>query len=257
MIPDDDRGFTLGDGLFETVLAVHGRLIEFEAHVARLTKACGEIGLPAPSPAQLEEAAQRALGDAGLSGERAAVRLTWSAGSGGRGLPRPAVLLPRLVATAAASQRPEGAATLITSSVCRNDASPASRLKTLSYIDNVLARREAQAAGADDALMLNTMGHVACASVANIFWLRGGRLFTPPVAAGVLPGIVRAETIEAAQTSGIEVMEDLAGPEALFEAEGVFLTNSLIGIRLVAALDGRPLNQQALQATEWLRRGRR
>lgn len=236
MIAPDDRGLLLGDGLFETVLARGGELVALGAHLDRLAAGCAVLGLPAPDVLEAEALMRRALSEAGLEAARAAVRLTWTAGSGGRGLDRPAETAPRLLATAAASAVPAAPARLVVGSVRRNEGSPASRLKTLSYLDNVLARREALAAGADEAVMLNGRGQVACAAAANLFWVRDGELFTPALDCGVLDGIVRRQVMAA-----VAVTEVAAGVEALARAEAVFLTNSLIGVRAAASLDGRTL----------------
>lgn len=239
MIPPDDRGFTLGDGLFETVLARAGELVRLDAHLDRLTAGCAALALLPPDRAAAAGLMRQALAEAGLEGERAAVRLTLTAGSGGRGLDRPAALNPRLVATAAAAPQPTTPARLVTASVRRNDQSPASRLKTLAYLDNVLARAEARDAGADEALMLNTRGELACAAAANLFWIKGGRLFTPALSCGVLAGTARARVLAHAAEVGLAAQEVSAAPEALETAEAVFLTNALVGVRAVAQLDGR------------------
>jgi len=238
MIPADDRGLTLGDGLFETILARDGALVLLDEHLARMERGCAALDLPAPDLAQArrlcEEAADTVAG-------RAAVRLTLTAGSGGRGLDRLAEPVPRLVATASPAPRPDTPAVLVTSTVRRNEGSPVSRLKTLSYLDNVLAREEARAAGGDEALMLNNVGEVACAAAANIFWLRGERLFTPALACGALDGIMRAQVMKAG-----EVTEIHAGRAELNEAEAIFLTSSLIGLRPVGVLDGVTLGSNAV-----------
>ena len=249
MIPADDRGFALGDGLFETLLARGGEPMLWDAHLARLARGCAELGLPAPDPRGCLEAAKRALADAGLDETRAAVRLSWSAGSGGRGVARPAALARRLAVTV--SPRPSNAAPqrLHTAAVRRNDASPASRLKTMAYLDNVLARREAEAAGADQALMLNTRGELACADSANLFWLAGRTLMTPALECGVLDGTLRGLLMERAGGAGWSVQAVRAAPEALEGADAVFLTNSVMGVRPVSALDGRGLEPNpAVQA---------
>lgn len=256
-VPTDDRGLLLGDGLFETILADAGELVAFAAHMDRLSAGCGLLGLPAPDRERIHSAALSALAGAGLKQDRAAVRVTWTAGSGGRGVTRPAKIAPRLLVTAAPSAKPQTAARLVTSSVRRNEGSPTSSLKTLSYLDSVLARREAEAAGADEALMLTNSGHVACAAVANILWLKGGVLFTPALDLGILPGISRAEILLAARENGVRVDEGRFTAQALMEADAILLSNSLIGVRMVASLDGRPLNQQVGQSTVWLFRGRR
>ena len=241
MIDGTDRGFTLGDGLFETVLAEAGELRHLAQHLSRLTAGCATLGLPAPDPDEAGALMRRALAEAALTATRAAVRLTLSAGPGGRGLDRPAAPQPLLVATAAPAPRPDGPARLATSAIRRNETSPASRLKTLSYLDSVLARAEARAAGADEALMLNGRGELACAAAANLFWIEDERLCTPSLDCGVLAGTVRARVLAAAAAVGLQALEVRAGPEALAGARAVFISNSLIGLRPVGAVDGRAL----------------
>ncbi len=164
---------------------------------------------------------------------RFAVRMTLTAGSGGRGLERPAAPEPHIFASVAPSPRPQGPVALVTSDLRRNEGSPSARLKTLSYLDNVLARRLASPA---EALLLNNRGEIACAAAANIFWVRGGKLFTPHRDCGVLDGIMRRQVMAAAR------VEEVQAPRAMLEgAEAVFLTSSLIGVRPVASLDGASL----------------
>lgn len=246
MIPLDDRGLLLGDGLFETVLARSGELVLFEAHMARLADGCAALGLPSPSADEARALAMAALEEAGLGGARAAVRLTLTAGSGGRGLDRPDTAAPRLFATAAASPRWSEPATLAVASMRRNERSPASRLKTLAYLDNVLARREARAAGAEETILLNTRGELACAGAANLFWVQDGVLFTPALSCGVLAGTMRAALLARAGALGLQGREVTTGPQALDAAEAVFLTNSLVGARPVSRIGDRAL------APHWL-----
>jgi branched-chain amino acid aminotransferase/4-amino-4-deoxychorismate lyase len=237
MIAPDDRGFTLGHGLFETVLWQDHRLVRLEAHLARLARGCAVLGMSTPDLAACRDAAEAAMA-AERWPRRAAVRLTWSAGPGSRGLDPPGEPKPHLVVTAAAIRQPEGPARLVTAQVRRNDQSPASRLKSLSYLDNVLARTEARAAGADEALMLNTRGEVACASAANVFWIRHGVVCTPALDCGVLDGIVRAEVLAACGRLGVP-HEEVRSLPRLVAGAPMFLTSSLIGVRTVAWLDGQ------------------
>lgn len=228
-IPVDDRGLLLGDGLFETMLALDGVLPHLAAHLDRLTAASRILSLPFE-----RDEAERLCRAAAPAKGRFAVRLTLTAGSGGRGLDRPAEPITRLFATAAAAPETKTPAALHVSLVRRNEYSLTSRLKTLSYLDNVMARAEARSAGADEAVMLNTRGDLACAAAANLFWIKDERLFTPRLDCGALAGITRARLL--AQHN---VEEVAAGIEALETADAIFLTNSLIGVREVSRLEDR------------------
>ncbi|KQZ06474.1 4-amino-4-deoxychorismate lyase [Caulobacter sp. Root1455] len=244
--PLDDRGLLLGDGLFETMLWTGEDLPHLDAHLARMAAGCETLGLPA---FDLDEARARCLaapGEAGLGEIRAAVRLTLTAGSGGRGLDRPAAPVLRLAARAAAAPPVTTPVDLVLAKTRRNEGSPAARLKTLSYLDNVLARAEAKAAGADEAVMRNNHGDLTCAAAANLFWIIEGRLFTPALHCGVLNGIARGRVLEAARTLDVEVHEVATGAEALDEAEAVFLTNSLIGVRPARRFEGETFGPHAL-----------
>ena len=243
-IPVDDRGLLLGDGLFETLLARDGDLVAADAHLDRMIEGCAVLGLPPPDRGEAMRRMREAL--AAVAGDRAAVRLTLTAGSGGRGLDRPEASSPRLFATAAPAPAIPGPARVAVSAVRRNEGSPASRLKTLAYLDNVLARAGARAAGADEALMLNNRGEVACAAAANLFWMRDGTLETPALDCGVLAGIARAAVIARARALGIEVREVRAGVEVLEAVEALFLTNSLIGVREVCGLGDRAFARHRL-----------
>lgn len=244
-IPVDDRGFLLGDGLFETLRVEGGAIRDWEAHGARLADGCATLGLPLPDPVALRAAADAAL--LGRNG-RLALRLTVTAGSGGRGLDRPTEPALRILATAAPAAAPTGPTTLATVDIRRNERSPAARLKTLAYLDNILARRAAQIEGAQEAVMLNSRGEVACAAAGNLFWVAEGRLFTPALDCGVLAGITRGQVLRAARALGVEAVEARVRPRSLAAAEAVMVSNSLIGLRPAASLDGRPLPPHPLAA---------
>lgn len=240
-VPADDRGLTLGVGLFETVLALDGRLAHWDAHLDRLARGCTALGLPAPDRGLCAARAEDALALAGPATGRAAVRLSWTGGSGARGLAAPAAPEPRLLVTATAAATPPQHLSLKTVAIRRNPSSPAARMKTLNYLDNVQARAEATMAGADEALMLDPKGDLACAAAANLFWLEGARLFTPALDCGVLDGIVRAQILRLAPTLGLRAEEVHAAPARLQTSDGVFLTNSLQGAVAARSLDGAAL----------------
>lgn len=238
-ISSEDRGFTLGDGVFDTALALGGTLFARARHVGRLADAARQIGIPV-EPARIDAA----LGDA-LTAEPAIIRTTLTRGKAARGLwPASAGEPTLVVATTPWSRSLLGQpARLVTATGRRNEFSPTANLKTLGYLDHILAAREAAAAGVDDTLILNTQGRVACTTIANVFVLIAGRLITPSLAEGCLPGIVRALVIEAAPALGLAVEERPLAPEALAGADAVFLTNSVRFLRPVRSLDGALIAQ--------------
>ena len=237
-IDTTDRGLLLGDGLFETLLALDGKVQRPLVHLARMGLGCAALGLPAPCQDEALTVMADALARSGLTHGRAAVRLNWTAGSGGRGLNRPLTLEPRLWATAAVSLKPDHPARLMLASVRRNATSVTAHHKTLAYLDNVMARREAPAVGADEAVMLNQDGDLACAAASNLFWIEGTQLLTPDLSCGVLAGTERARVLAAAAEAGIEARPVQASAEALQKADGIFLTNSLNGLWPVSHWQG-------------------
>lgn len=230
-----DRGFTLGDGLFETIRVEQGVPRHLPRHLARLRAGCAVLALPCPwDDATIGTGIADLLGATGLGA--AALRLTLSRGVAARGVLPQGSVSPTLLITAGplpAALPP--ARMIIAQSTRRNEHSPLSRIKSLNYLDSILARQEAMREGADDALLLNGQGLIAEATAANLFALIGGRLLTPPVADGALPGIARALLLEGGMAA-----ESSLPPPALAEAEAVFLINSL-GLRAVSAIGGRPV----------------
>jgi branched-chain amino acid aminotransferase len=231
-----DRGFLLGDGLFETMAARGGAVLEFARHYARLAAGASYLRIPMPlDQATLEGSCRALLAANGM--QEAALRLTLTRGPAPRGLAPPPHPVPTMLITAAPLPAPGGKLRLITASLRRDEASPLSALKTLNYLPNVLARIEAAEQGADDALLLNRQGFVAETSAANLFVLLQGQWFTPPVADGALPGIRRAQLLEAGR-----VQEAPLSPVQLLHAEAIFAGNAL-SLRPVAAIDGHEIPQ--------------
>ncbi len=238
-LPLDDRGLLLGDGLFETLLVARGQPWLLRQHLERWREGAALLGLPPPPGArQLSPLIAEAIQRGGWSW--GALRLTWSRGGGGRGVDLPP-------AGAAAPQprfwlhlspwRPSFAPTrvIVSATERRHPTNLSSRCKTLAYGWAVQARREARAAGVDDALVLNTAGQLCCATTANLLLRRDGCWFTPPLSSGCLPGVMRDRAV----ALGL-IREAPLAPEALEEAEAGLLLNSL---------DGRPLDLPGAPAT--------
>jgi branched-chain amino acid aminotransferase len=235
-----DRGFTLADGVFETMKARNGKVFRIEQHLTRLAGALRTLSIPAP--AELREWVDAALhaapaGDAG-------VRLTVTRGVAAGGVAAPAEPTPTVVVTVAPPPAfgpgiYESGLTARIASGRRNEFSATAGLKTLAYTDSVLALIDAQKAGADEVLFLDTSGHCSEASASNLFAVIAGRLVTPPTSCAALPGITRAAVLELSASLGVAADErpfDLAELEAASEA---FLSSSLRGLAPLVRIDGK------------------
>jgi branched-chain amino acid aminotransferase len=234
-IGPSDRGFTLGDGLFETMLWTGTHIRFVDDHMARLMRSAAALGLELPLPVAEVQAGLNALAN-DAKGQMAAIRLTLSRGAGPRGLSIAAATSPLIIATIAPFEPHDAPAHLTTVSIKRNCGAPSARFKTLSYIDNTMALEEAKAKGGDHGIMYGTTGYVACATSANIIVAHKGRILTPAVEDGALAGIVRGRLLAA----GL-IQEAAIDAHMLATCDHCFLTNALIGIGNVATIDGRTL----------------
>jgi branched-chain amino acid aminotransferase len=242
-----DRGFTLGDGLFETMRVRGGAVPHIERHLSRLRVGAAVLELsPLPKDESLKDAIGKTLAANELA--EAAVRLTISRGvPENRGLlpepePKPSLVIHAEPFAGYPAELYDRGARALISRIPRNERSPLARIKSLNYLDNVLARREAEARGADDALLLNTAGDLASASAANLFLLLDGALITPSVTSGALPGTVRELVVaDLAPRVGLEVVERAVRPEELRAAEEALLTNALMGIVPLIEVDALPI----------------
>jgi branched-chain amino acid aminotransferase len=238
-----DRGLLLGDGLFETLRAYRSHVFKFEDHVARLTRGAAELRIPLPADmAEIAGAAAEVLRSNKLAKSDAALRITLTRGAGQRGLLPPEDPRPTLVISAAAYHPPagrEGFMIVTSERARRNEGSITARLKSLGYLDNIVAQMEARSAGADEAILLNNQGAIACCSRSNIFAVMKGKLVTPPIEEGALPGITRATILQLCKELSVQAAEVRLGHGDLAKAEEIFLTNSLLEIVPVRRVDGR------------------
>lgn len=223
-----DRGLLLGDGVFDTSLVIDGAPVWRAAHLRRLCDACVAIGL-AVTEGGLAQRIDGAMTLAAAGLAAGSLRVTVTRGPGPRGVAPPEQAAPTVIASRAAMAALPAfqPLSLWLSPVRRNETSVTSRIKTLAYLDNVLETAQARAAGCDEPLFLNTRGDVACSGVGNIFALSGGRLLTPPVSAGALPGIARAAVLRLAPAAGLSAGEQTLELADLRGADAVFVSNSL------------------------------
>lgn len=237
-----DRGFTLGDGLFETIAALDGHPINLGDHLERLGRASNVLDLPLPVEAtEVALAIEHVLAANNLTTGRAALRLTLSRGVGSRGLLLPLDPKPVLVIMASAHPPVPQSLDAALVAIRRNEGSPLSRIKSLNYLDNVLAQQQAQAQGAQEGLMLNNQGHVAGFARGNVFALLGDRLVTPPLIDGVLDGIIRHKLLLEVPKTGRETAEIVIEKGDFAQLRGLFITNSLLGCVPIRRLDGQEI----------------
>lgn len=236
----DDRGALLGDGLFETLPIVDGAPLRWARHIARMRHGAGVLGIVLPDDVENLEAAIRNLASTQNVSDGSA-RVTVLRGPGPRGVLPPSNTTPTILI--AVHKGVVGAAdplrVIVAQSTRRNARSPLSQIKNTNYLDAILARREADASGCDDAVMLNTLDAVAEATSANVFCVIDGEIITPPLSDGALPGILRACILETEA-----VIERTLSVDDLYRADEIFLTSSL-SVRPVIEIDGRAVGAKA------------
>ncbi|MBM3118707.1 MAG: hypothetical protein FJ006_04010 [Chloroflexi bacterium] len=240
-----DHGFLYGNGLFETMRSYNGSIFRLDRHLARLRHAAETIGIaPKLTSYDLEKACYEILKANNLADAR--LRLTVSAGEGDI-IPNPDTCRGITVFIAARKLVPmppeiyERGYTAVLSSWRRNSHSPLSRLKTTCYLENVLARQEARAVGADEALLLNEKSFLAEGSTTNIFLVSCQMLITASTESGALPGITREAVLELAQSMGIMLVVKQVELGELLTAKEAFLTNSILEIMPLTRLDDKPI----------------
>jgi aminodeoxychorismate lyase len=242
VVPVNDRGFLYGDGLFETLRVVSGRPFRLAQHLERLTRGAEFLKFKPPfAPKELERFARRLIEQNEMPD--AMLRLTLTRGPGERGYTPSPDARPTLVMTLHPSPSPEKAVewSMVTSPYRIATADPLSSFKTTSKLLHVMARAEAVARGADEALLINTNGEVAETAGGNLFWIYGDQVCTVPTGRGVLPGITRAVVLEICQTLGLQTNKRVIKPEALRNSTGIFVTQSALGVVPVTAFDGEPV----------------
>ena len=266
-----DRGFQLGDGIFETLRAKAGHCTELPEHVARLHRSAAGLAFELPSDVDvlLADGIAKLLAAEGLDGPDgdASIRITASRGVwASRGLlpPRDVHLKPTLVIQAWPVEPPpaghlEHGIALVASAVRRDPQNPIATLKTTSRADYVYARIEARRAGADDAIFLTITGHLSEATTANIFLVRTAaddvlELATPSLDCAILPGTTRSWLLRWAESVGLRPVEGWLTPDELAAAHEAFVSSSVAGILPVTRFNGHPIGSGL--PGPWTRRAR-
>lgn len=239
-----DRGVLLGDGVYETLRVHRGRIFRWREHRDRLLNSLAAAGIEPPhAPAVLEQAIISLGGENQM--QEARIRLTITRGDGDPGFD----LMPGKGPTtiiAASAWRPlpeeryrEGVHAIIASRRQTGSDSLDPALKSISRIHLVLARLEATRKNALEAILLGSDGKVREGTASNVFVVEQGKLRTPSAQCGILEGVTRAAILELSTEAGIPCEEGILGPEALADADEVFLTNTSWGALPVGSLDGK------------------
>ncbi len=238
-----DYGFLYGFGLFETMRAYEGKIFLLERHLQRLVSSAKELGLVLEIQ-NLKDAVITILKANNLSNAR--IRLTISPGKGTM-IPDPGACISPTVLIWATPFQPyseqqyhDGFKAII-SAIRRNSQSPLSHLKSANYLENILAKQEANKAGVNEALFLNDRGFLAEASMSNIFLVSNNILWTPSENSGILPGITRGFILELAAQLGINIVTSNIEIDDLFQAQEAFVTNSLIEIMPLISVEKRQI----------------
>jgi branched-chain amino acid aminotransferase len=244
VVPLNDRGFLLGDGLFETTRVANGRPFRLAQHLERLGRGAEFFKIKPPyAHKELLRFAAELIEKNGMTD--GVLRVTLTRGPGSRGYSANGANRPTLALTLHELPPQSGDEpwqwSLVTSSFRIPASDTLSAFKSTSKILNVLARAEAEAKGADEALLLNTNGEVAETAGGNLFWVYHDKICTVPTGRGVLPGITRAVVLEICQGLELETNKRVIKPEMLRNAEGMFVTQSALGIVPVVSFDGLPV----------------
>jgi branched-chain amino acid aminotransferase len=242
-----DRGFLYGDSVFETVRTYGGKIFELDAHLERLERSFGIVGMQAP----IETAALRdemvRLGSEALAHFRAkdpaaevSLRVMFTRGAGPLGLLPKGQLVPRRVLFAALYIPPsavayrEGIRVICVPTYRPSDAAPGAKVG--NYLESLLALQRARENEANEALIVDGTGHVLEGTTSNVFMVRAGSLLTPPLDR-ILAGVTRATVIALAREANYPLEEVSLRPEDLRGASEVFITSTLRGVMPVRAVD--------------------
>ena len=231
LVPALGRGWTVGYGVFETLVAHHGTPFALTRHYQRLEDSAQVVGLAIPALATLRDGCEQVL-EANCRGvPLARLRITIA-----QGRSEPVVTI-----TAVPTEPAAATAVVVFSPFRRNPNSALTGVKTTSYAENTLALAEAKVRGGDEGLLANTDGRLCEGTTTNVFVVRSGTLTTPPLSSGCLPGVTRGLVLEVAAREGIPTVEQDLPCEALVEAGEAFLTSSTREVQPIARVDRCPL----------------
>jgi branched-chain amino acid aminotransferase len=243
-----DNGFTFGDSVYETLRTYRGRPFEWGRHLRRLRASAERLGFEIPLTndellARLDAVLERA------ANPESYIRLIVSRGVGDISYHFERVKGPTVVIAVKphgpypAWHYTEGIPVALVAVRRNHPQALDPAIKSSNLLNNVLAQREAQARGAEEAVLLNLKGEIAEGASTNVFVVRGGTLLTPLLETGILAGITREVVLELAEGLGIPRREQALVPEDLLSADEAFLTSTTREVVPIRTVDGRPLGR--------------
>jgi branched-chain amino acid aminotransferase len=241
-----DRGFLYGDSVFEAVATRGGRPVDLQAHLKRLVRSAEQVHIAMPVP-WTQIAAEVDMALSASENEESNIRVMLTRGQGALGLDPSGAHSPLRVIMVTPLRRPPrefyergvGVSTYRTQRTA--DATDAVGAKVGNYLVAVLSVRSARERGSEEALIMDANGHVVEGATSNVFAVIGGVLVTPPVEAGILPGITRARLLELAGVQGIACQEKTLTVAELLAADEVFISSSIREVVPVVRVDGMPV----------------
>ena len=229
-----DHGFTVADGVFETLLVSDGEVFALDRHLARLAKSASGLGIALPDAAKISNGIAQVLQKNPIV-DFGRLRITVTSGAGPLGSDRTAAT-PTLVISLAEQATWPATTKVLLVPWTRNENSPLAGLKTTSYAENVYALDAAKSQGFSEAIFCDTSGRLCEGTGSNIFLITGEQIFTPSDASGLLRGITRDLVIEWANDAGFVAVERDVDPSELWDADEVFITSSTRDVHPVSEL---------------------
>lgn len=244
-IRPEDRGFLLGDGVFETIPVFQGIPFKLLEHLERLKRGAEITKIKlATSIEAIQSSIQELIDKNNLSNADAIIRITLTRGPGPRGLSISLDTSPTIMMTVSKwLRKPATPVHVLISKHRRNEFSAVYSIKSLNFLENILAKNEAETALAQDAILLNTAGNLAESTASNLFLVKDAVLSTPKISDGVLPGITREAVLSLAKKLGIKIIEASLPQKELISADEAFLTNSLVGVQPILQVDNKILGE--------------
>ena len=247
-ISPKDRGLLLGDGVFETILYKDKKLVLYDLHIKRLNDSLKKIFINFKlNKKNYERKIINLIKKNNLVNKSSAVRITVTRGKSVRGIDVKDNVLPTILISTSPLEndlrlKP---VRLGVSDIRRNESSPLSKLKTLNYLDNIVAKKISMKHGYDDVIFLNSKNNVCCCSTSNIFYLIRGKFYTPPLSDGVLNGTIREKLIAKKKVAVKSIKLN-----NLINCNEIFITNSIFGVRSVAKVLNKKIDKKRKKTDE-------